>query len=460
MRIFLRACFLFALLLTGESSCPAAEAALRTEALLLILGDQHSAYDQVAPLVAEVDRLKAANPGVPFAVLIDGDSFEYGNVVARRSEAVIDLALFAALAKRAPTILNLGNHEPDFYDPAAAVAKLRAVGVVVISGNARDRNTGQPLAPASTLLRLGAHTATVVGVMTDQLSTFRLAVRPGLDLANPVVWAKENFPALLKDTGLPIVLSHAGIRADREMLPLVPAGTLFAGAHDHVRFTHRFETGVRYFHSGSWMEFYSLAKLRRDPGGSFYWEVEQVPLDAQAPGDPALTALVGRVRAEHLTPKDTAVVGRLPRALPVAEAARFAAAAVARAAGADTAFIGNTTFGGGLPAGNVTQIEFDACVRFDGPIFTATVRGARLRELVAAANLGPEAPFERRRGEFSFAAGQLENFADEKTYRIATTDWGAKNTARYFGEPALAWQEHPTVKLKAAVRAAWSEARP
>ena len=34
---------------------------------------------------------------------------------------------------------------------------------------------------------------------------------------------------------------------------------------------------------------------------------------------------------------------------------------------------------------------------------------------------------------------------------IATTDWGAKNTARYFGEPAISWQEQPGMKLKAAV---------
>lgn len=457
----MRARLYFALLLVCASPClRGAAAATPPEALLIILGDQHSAYDKAAALVAQVDRLKTENAGVPLAVLIDGDSFEYGNIVARRSEAVIDLALFAALAERAPTILNLGNHEPDFYDPAAAVAKLRAVGVTVISGNARDRNTGQPLAPASTRLTLGAHTATVVGVLTDQLSTFRLAVRPGLDLANPVVWAKANFDTLLQDASLPIVLSHAGIRADREMLPLVPAGTLFAGAHDHVRFAEQLDNGVWYFHSGSWMEYYSLAKLRRTPTGQLRWDVEQFPLDSRAPGNPEIAALVHRVRAGHLTPDDIAVVGRLPRALPVAEAARFAAAALAKAAAVDTAFIGNTTFGAGFPAGDVTQIEFDACVRFDGPIFTATVGGARLRELVAAANAGPQTPFERRKGEFSFAAGELENLAVEKTYRIATTDWGAKNTARYFGEPAIAWQEHPTLKLKAAVRAALSERRP
>ena len=76
--------------------------------------------------------------------------------------------------------------------------------------------------------------------------------------------------------------------------------------------------------------------------------------------------------------------------------------------------------------------------------------GARLRELLAAANLEPESPFELRRGEFSFADGRAE-IDPAKTYRIATTDWGAKNTARYFGEPAISWREQPGLKLKAAV---------
>lgn len=453
MRRFIIAClpWLFVLVVASPAAPEAAP-----EALLVILGDQHSAYEKAAQLVAHVDRLKAENPGVPLAILINGDSFEYGNVVARRSAARIDFALFAALVKRAPVVLNLGNHEPDFHDPAEAVAKLRAIGVVVISGNARDRNTGQPLAPASTVLPLGPHQATVVGVLTDWLNTFRLAIRPALDLANPVVWAKQNFPALLDQAALPIVLSHSGLRTDKEMLPLVPEGTLFAGAHDHLRFVHG-AGRTAYFHSGSGMEYFSLATLRVS-GGALRWDVRQIAIDAEAPAEPELAALIRSVQAEHLTPEDNTIVGRTREALPVARAAQFAAGALAKAAGVDAAFIGNTTFGAGLPAGSVRRLDFDACVRFDGPIFTAEVEGARLQKLAAIANEGPDTPFTQRSGEFSFAAGRLTGIDPAKTYRIATTDWGAKNSDRYFGQPAIAWREHPTLKLKAAVLAAHAHA--
>ena len=118
----------------------------------------------------------------------------------------------------------------------------------------------------------------------------------------------------------------------------------------------------------------------------------------------------------------------------------------------DAAFIGNTTFGAGLPAGGVTRAEFDSCVRFDGTICTAEVSGGRLQQLLAAANQGPDTPFEQRHGEFCFAAGPGA-IDPAKTYRIATTDWGMKNSARYFGEPVIAWSELPTLKVKVAVLA-------
>jgi 2',3'-cyclic-nucleotide 2'-phosphodiesterase (5'-nucleotidase family) len=429
-----------------------ARATLTNEALVLVIGDQHSAYDRTAQLVATVDRLKAENPGLPLAILIDGDTFEYGNVVARRSSGAIEFAMFSALAARAPTVLNLGNHEPEFFDLAETVRRVQATGVTVI-GNIVNRATGRPFAPASTLLKLGPEEATVVGLTTDHLSTYRVAVRPSLDLADPVVWAKANFPKLLHPS-LDIVLSHAGLAADRLMLPLVPDGTLFSGAHDHLRLVQPFGRTV-YFHSGAWNEFLTLAWLRRGKGGEPFWQVEQIRIRTDGPADAALAAVIRDTKAKYLTPADRVVVGHQATAFAPAEAARFIAARMRDAAGVDAAFIGNTTFGAGLPAGDVTQVGFDACVRFDGGIFTAEVDGRRLQQLLAAANQDFATPFDRRCGEFCFAEGPAV-IDPARTYRIATTDWGARNSRVYFGEPAIAWHERPGLKLKAGVLQAWA----
>jgi 5'-nucleotidase / UDP-sugar diphosphatase len=425
---------------------PAAEAA--TEAIVLLIGDQHSAYERTAQLVAVIDRLKAENPGVPLAILLNGDTLEYGNIVARRSAGAVDFAMFAALARRAPTVLNLGNHEPEFYDLAETVQRVQATGVTVIS-NIVNHATGRPFAPASTRLRLGREEAVVVGLTTDHLATYRLAVRPSLDLANPGVWARQNFPALLATAPLRIVLSHAGLVADRELFPLVPDGTLFAGAHDHLRLVHPLGRGV-YVHSGSWNEYLTLARLQRDAAGAPRWEVTQLRIPADGPADPELAALIQATQARYLTAEDTVVVGRTAAALAPGEAAQWVAGALRTAAGVDAAFIGNTTFGAGLPAGAVRRTDFDACVRFDGAIFTAEVDGVRLQQLLAAANQTPETPFEARRGEFCFAAGPAV-VDPARHYRIATTDWGARNTKAFFGDPAPGWQEQPGLRLKAAV---------
>lgn len=423
------------------------------DAILVVTGDQHSSYAQTPRFVGLVDRLRAENPGVPLAVLLNGDTQEYGNVVARRSHGAVDFAMFAALARRAPTLLNLGNHDPEFYDVAATVRRVRATGVVPI-GNLRGRD-GQLFAEPSAHLPLGALAAVLVGVTTDRLATYRVALRPELDLANPVVWAQERFPALLAAAPLKIVMSHAGLEADRAILPLLPEGTLFAGAHDHLRFVHR-ERGITYFHSGCWNSHASVVRLRHEPGGTPRWEVEQVALDASGPADAELAAFAAAHLHEHLTPEDRALVATRAEALEPAAAAGLVAEALRRASGVDAAFVGNTTFGAGLPAGPVTRFDFDACVRFDGAIFAAEISGAQLATLRDRSNQGPPTPWETRRGDFLVAA--LPATIDPAgRYRIATTDWGARNTAAYFGfDPG--WREIPGLKLKAIAARAFAGA--
>ncbi len=449
----MRRCFLLALIFAVTLRAVAAA----PEAILVIVGDQHSAYERAAQFLAQVDRLKSENPGAPLAVLIDGDSLEYGNIVARRTAGAVDFALFAALARRAPTVLNLGNHEPEFYDVPETVRRLTAAGLTVISGNLRDPATKQPYAAPSTRLKLGAHELVIAGVTTDRLSTFRVAVRPQLDLADPVVWGREHFPKLFAGTptdgsaALPVVLSHAGLRADRALLPFVPAGALFAGAHDHLRFVHRAGRTV-YVHSGSWMEFISVARLRRD-GGALRWDVEQVPLGPEDAADPDLAKLVRATLALHLTAEETAVVGRMPRALAPSAAAMFAVEAARVAAQADVAVIGATTFGAGLPAGEVTRFAFDACVRFDGPLFTAEISGETLLKILARANQGPDTPFAERGGE-NLVAAIAPPIVAGRTYRFVTSDWIAKNPKNYLGDAPPALTERPELKLKAAVIAA------
>jgi 2',3'-cyclic-nucleotide 2'-phosphodiesterase (5'-nucleotidase family) len=370
---------------------------------------------------------------------------------------VIDFAFFAALARRVPTILNLGNHEPEFYAVDDTVVRIQATGVTVIS-NLVNRATRQAFAPVSTSLRLGAREAVVVGLATDKITTYRAAIRPSLDLADPVVWAKQNLTSFFPPaTALPILLTHTGLNADRARLELIPDGTLFAGAHDHLRFVHQAGRTI-YFHSGSWNDGYSLATLRTDAAGQPRWSVAQSPLAVTDPVDPELAALIQKISAQHLTSEDLVVLGRNASALAPGAAARFVVAALRTAARADAAVIGATTFGAGLPAGEVTRVALDACVRFDGTIFVAEISGTELTAILAKSNQDPATLFSARRGENLVAVGPALPLDPARRYRLATTDWGAKNARTYFGSETLGFVEQPNLRLKSLATAALSAA--
>ena len=68
--------------------------------------------------------------------------------------------------------LSFNTEEPQLEQLFSSHGAVESVHLV------RDHATGRPLAPASTVLKLGALEATVVGFATDRLSTFRKAVQP------------------------------------------------------------------------------------------------------------------------------------------------------------------------------------------------------------------------------------------------------------------------------------------
>lgn len=209
------------------------------------------------------------------------------------------------------------------------------------------------------------------------------------------------------------------------------------------------------FTRGSWTEFVSLARLHLTPAGPT-WSVEQIRLYPDDPADEKLAALVRTTFAQHLTPEETAVVGRTSRALGPTDAALFAVRAAQTAAHADAAMIGGTTFGAGLPAGPVSRFAFDACVRFDGPLFVAEVDGVWLKKLLARTNQGPT-PWAERAGKISSPPAR-PRIVGTRRYRFVTSDWAVKNAKNYFGDDAPAFTELPALKLKAAVRRALAPA--
>lgn len=409
---------------------------------VLAMSDLHSAYERTGQLLAALTAEVATHRVVPHVIAIDGDVFEHGNVAAVRSGGEIDWAFLAALPKIAPTVVNLGNHDNDITaDLAEVVARMRSLGLTVVS-NIVDARTGAPYAPAQADLPLGKRTLRVVGVGTNSINTYPAASRPTLHIPVPGEWARAHLARSLSGADLVMVLSHAGVAPDREILPLLPDGTLMIGGHNHLLFQHRQGSSL-YVHTGSWSNAYTAVALYAAGPG----DAVSVPVALDGPIAPALAELIPAVLARTLTDEERAILGTSPAALSLGDTGRAVAAAMAKAAGADAGFIGHTTLGTGLPAGPVSRHAFDAVVRFEGTLMVAEVPRERLAKFLARANQDRQMPLDQRNGDFLYAE-QVGTPAGDSV-RIATTDWNATNQGEYFGARDLDFREIEGLRLKA-----------
>lgn len=408
---------------------------------VLAMSDLHSAYERTGQLLAALAAEVAARK-VPHVIAIDGDIFEHGNVAAVRSNGEIDWAFLAALPKIAPTVVNLGNHDNDITtDLAAVVARLRELGLAVVS-NIVDARTGAPYAPARADLPLGKRTLRVVGIGTNSIHTYPAASRPDLQIPVPGDWARAHLAQALAGADLALVLSHAGVGPDSEILPLLPDRTLMIGGHNHLQFQHRQGRSV-YAHTGSWSNAYTAVTLR----AAGPEDAVSVPVALDGPVAPALADLIPAVLGRVLSDDDRALLGTAPAALSLGDTGRAVAAAMARAAGAEAGFIGHTTLGTGLPAGPVSRYAFDAVVRFEGKLMVAEVSRERLAGFMARANQDRPMAFADRKGDFLYAAQVAAPAGD--VVRVATTDWNATNQGEYFAAKDLAFREIEGLRLKA-----------
>ncbi|MBY0337722.1 MAG: metallophosphoesterase, partial [Acetobacteraceae bacterium] len=289
-----------ALLIPRRASAQASGA----ELLLFCVADLHSASATAPQLVAAVDAALAAHPDAEAMILVNGDVFERGNAIARRSDGAGDWALLDALRDRAPVVLNIGNHETALVDDLAEVVRRARERDLVVVSSIRDARTGRPVAdtrmrwPLRRQRQLG-----LVGIATDDAATYREAARAELILPEPVAWARAVLPWALDGADVRVVLSHAGLAADRAILPLLPDGTLMIGGHEHLRLTHA-AGATRYVHTGSWGRFLTVAAWV----GGVGWRLAEVPLTRDGPGDAALAARLRDVAEAHLAPEDREVV--------------------------------------------------------------------------------------------------------------------------------------------------------
>lgn len=427
-------------LLVTATPVMAQDVALRA----IIISDLHSAYERIGQLLAAIEARIAAEK-VPHIILLNGDLFEIGNAVAARSAGEIEWTFLTALAGLAPTVINIGNHEPDIdNDLANFVTRAQALGITVLS-NIIDKRSGKPYAPDRAEVKVGDRKVILAGLATNAINTYPKATREMLDIPQPVEWAKVNLPEIVKADAINIVLTHAGVVADRDILPLLPDGTLLVGGHDHLNFVHE-QGATRYVHTGSWCTSMTVATIA-GPGKAA--TIETVTINRGAPASPALKVLIEQTLEKHLTAEEREVVGKSAKAMTVDEAGRHVAQLIAAKTGADVGFVGHTSFGAGLPEGDIRRYDFNASLRFDGKLMVTEVDGEALAQILKRCNQDGDIPLASRTGDYLYA--MPEKPETKQRYKLVCNDWSATNQKSYFGRGDLTFTEVPEVKLKQTV---------
>ena len=392
--------------------------------IIVNMADLHSAHDAYPGILATVRQLSEQHDRERLVVLINGDIFEPGNAVARRSEAQGDWAFLTRLTEHAKVVTNLGNHEFDFLPPDKFMARAEALGLAVI-GNIGTRERPN-LAPGRIDLDLDGETLAIIGLGTDAINTYPQALRDELLLPDPVTWMHENHQRLTEGVDHLIIASHAGIVADRAISEHLAGDSrilFYVGGHNHMML-HEDLKGIPYMHNGFGGEMINITAITKS-GGTIRLDSHNLHLAEMTETDPDLSALLASLDERYLDEDDLRIIGKVEQALTLSEAAAWAAEQISRATDADISLVNHTSFGAGLPAGGLPQFRFDAFLRFDNPVMVATVKGPTLRSILALN--------DPRNGHYLYASPLQP--ADEKEYVLATTRWVAMeaNQERYLG---------------------------
>lgn len=392
-----------------------AVSAFAQDAVFINMADTHSAYDAYPQMITAVADIVRANPQANTYVVFNGDLFELGNAVASRNNGQLDWAFLQRLNGIAPVILNIGNHEFDFVSYSQFIADAHAHGITVIGGVV-DAATGQPLQPSYVTVPAGTGQITVVGLATDQMSTYAAPARDAIAVPTPARQIR-NIPANLPNL---YVLSHAGVVGDLEVLSLLnPANTLVVvGGHDHLT-VNTTVNGIPYQHNGFRGEYLRVVRATSVTDG--FNVTSSVVLLGNVKPDAAYTERVAQARAELLEAADLEPVGVVPQDMTVRQAADWATAALRDAVGADVALLNHTSFGSGLTAGQLSLYRFNEFMRFDNDVMVAEVDANTMATIMSRANFDSSTPLHVRSGDFVYASPL--DVEPGRTYRLVTSSW-------------------------------------
>ena len=385
-------------LLSPARAAPADAVRPDAEMILVALADLHSAYDSLPRVVHAVKAVRRAAGRRPMAVLINGDIFDRADAVALRSAGMVDWAAIGALASVAPLAINLGDQEVALRDDlATVVAGAKWIGAQVI-GNVVDARNGGFYAPISARMNLGGRSLGLLGLAPSDRDLWRETPRRHIALLDPVSFAGSAALAAFAGVDAAVALSHAGLAADKQILPQMPKGAVVIGGHDHLSLTESSD-GRLLVHPGAFGESIAVINLSFGPEGARA-EAVTVPLPGGMEEDRAIGAVVQAARLAYMPGPAQDEIGTIRKSMTRSESAGFAAEGVRRRLGVDLALIEHVAIGPTLREGPLLRYHLDKFIRRDGRMLIAEIPGERLRPMLSRLNQHEAQGLAQRSGDY------------------------------------------------------------
>lgn len=451
--LFILLIFLASCTSTGSNQINSTKA---STVLIFNMADMHSGYDAYPILLANIDQRiqQAANTKNIF--VINGDFFEAASVVAQKSQGKLDMAFLAALKKRGEVVFNIGNHDFDILPMNNFITQANMLGVRVI-GTFASSELSVAL-PAYTDIPFGQQYIRFIGVDTDNSRTFPAAMRANLAIPVPQDWLVQHYAELAKGADYTVLLSHAGLMADKAMLEFLASQytkpLYILGAHDHLSLQTTLN-GMPYLHTSFKGQRLVVVSLHAGLNAS-QLSIENIITHFNQAGKHTFADEIATTRAQVLGPEDLAIVGTVPRDMTLIQAVDWTLQLMRDKTGADVALFNHSSFGSGLQQGPLAHYRFNQFMRFENKLMASTVDGLTLKAILEHANQHQQTDITKLTGDFVYA-NEIA-IQDEQYYTIVTSDWVtlADNQVNYLGM-SLNFDEVDGLTIKTLLKAALSK---
>ncbi|MBK5968504.1 MULTISPECIES: bifunctional metallophosphatase/5'-nucleotidase [Thiorhodovibrio] len=350
----------------------------------------------IARLAWLVQSIRAEEPTRPVILLFGGDLLQ-GTVTSTIFLGAPDIEFLTDMGVDAAV---MGNHELD-YGQAVFRERLDTAGFPILAANLDASPVPFPTPATVVLHPAGGPRIGILGLVTEELTT---TTHPrntsGIRMMPPADIAAGWLPWLRARADLVVVLSHLGLKADRQLAHSVPGIDLIVGGHNHRLLRQpEIEHGVAIVQAGSRGQYLGRMDLVVQDGQIDIQDYRVIPVDNSIPEDARIATGVAELNA-RLAEEIEVVVGHNAQVLDASRAvirrteSNFGdwVGDLARAlTGADVALFNAGTFRASLPAGEVRIRDIHEAFPFGNELVTATLSGATLQQVLnRSAALDPQ----------------------------------------------------------------------